>query len=907
MVLGPLTFAAPLALAGILLLPLLWYLLRVTPPAPRTQSFPPLRLLKGLGGRRQTAARTPPWLLALRLLVAFLLILALSHPLITPDRRAAPSTRPLLLVIDDGWTAAPAWESLRTAALDLVDEAGRHQRPVQVLTTAPRADGDPLALSRLGTAEDAREFLRALVPKPWPADHAAAVTALQAGTPPQPADAVWLTDGLRHPATDRLANALQHLGGLTALVPPAGDRPLSVSPPTRRADGLVVQVRRPAGSTLPPTPFTLRAIDSEGRVVAAQPAALARGETRTAVALSLPADLRADLARLEAVRPGGGLTGVAAVHLLDDGWRRRPVGVVTEASERSGVPLLADTYYVRKALAPVAEVHAGPLDTVLARPLSALVLADTLPPEQDRARLRRWVEGGGVLIRFAGPDLAAQAGGSAAAALPDLLPVRLRAGGRTLGGVLSWTQPSGLAPFPEDSPFGGLRVPEDVTIRAQVLAEPSADLGRVTWARLADGTPLVTGARRGQGWVVLIHTTANAAWTDLPLSGLLPDMLERLIALGTGVSAEAAALPLPPLETLDGHGRLGAPGATVAPLPPTPEPPAISRAHPPGIYGRGPTRRALNMPAEAVALPALESLPQGVEIAGLPLAGPGHLDLQPWLYGAAILLLLFDTLVMLLLRGALPGWRMAALALAVASGLTPGAPARAAEEDIALAAALDTRLAYVKTGVPAVDSISAQGLAALTRTLARRSSAELAEPMALDINTAPLAVFPLLYWPAAEGQTLPDAATRARVASYLDHGGLILFDGRGADNRTALRRLLERLDIPPLVKLPKDHVLTHSFYLLNGLPGRVEGGPVWIGRDAVDSDAVSAVIIGANDWAGAWAREPSGRPLLPVIPGAERQREFAFRAGINMVMYALTGNYKADQVHLPAIMERLTQ
>src|SRR5215475_13836766 len=135
------------------------------------------------------------------------------------------------------------------------------------------------------------------------------------------------------------------------------------------------------------------------------------------------------------------------------------------------------------------------------------------------------------------------------------LPVRLRRGGRTIGGALSWEQPARLAPFAPDSPFAGLALPGDVTVSRQVLAEPDLDLAAKTWARLADGTPLVTAERRGQGWIVLIHTTANADWSNLALSGLFVEMLRRIVAISEGV-AETGDAALPPLETLDGHGRL---------------------------------------------------------------------------------------------------------------------------------------------------------------------------------------------------------------------------------------------------------------------------------------------------------------------------------------------------------------
>src|SRR5690606_17886953 len=165
-------------------------------------------------------------------------------------------------------------------------------------------------------------------------------------------------------------------------------------------------------------------------------------------------------------------------------------------------------YYVSRALAPTSELREGDVLELLQRELAVLILVDvgTLT-DAARERTDAWVREGGVLLRFAGPRLAQNA--------DSLLPVRPRAGDRVPGGVMSWAQPAALAPFPDDGPFAGLTLPGDVRVERQVLAEPDPDLGGKIWARLADGTPLVTGTRHGDGWLVLVHTTANAEWSNL--------------------------------------------------------------------------------------------------------------------------------------------------------------------------------------------------------------------------------------------------------------------------------------------------------------------------------------------------------------------------------------------------------
>jgi hypothetical protein len=528
---------------------------------------------------------------------------------------------------------------------------------------------------------------------------------------------------------------------------------------------------------------------------------------------------------------------------------------------------------------------------------------------EEKTAIVKWMENGGVVLRFAGPHLAEQAD-------DDLLPVTLRRGGRTLGGALSWEKPAKLAPFDADSPFAGIDIPDDVTVSRQVLAEPTVDLGGKTWARLTDGTPLVTAEKRGKGWLVLVHTTADPEWSNLAISGLFVNMLRRIVALSQGVSGNSDTA-LPPVETLDGFGRLqrapssvqtiaaGAFADTVA-----------SPSHPPGFYGTPDARRALNLAGAVKGFAAIGELPAGVVRENY--ARSDEVDFRPGLLGAALALGLLDLLIAYALRGLLPrlprrSAATAGLGLLLALGIQPAH----ADDSFTTEATSELHLAYVRTGIAEIDEESRAGLAGLTDILGHRTAIEAAAPMEVDPERDELIFFPLLYWPVVEGQQLPSSKAIERLNRFLATGGTILFDTHDQGGRTAfssaatqqrLRRLAAGLNIPPLVPVPPDHVLTKSFYLMQEFPGRWAGGNLWVEpvEDQVN-DGVASVIVGGNDWAGAWASDSRGQPLYPVVPGGEAQREQAYRFGVNLVMYALTGNYKTDQVHVPAILERLGQ
>jgi hypothetical protein len=829
--------------------------------------------------------------LALRLLAAGLVIVGLAGPVLDAAG-GLPGSGPFLLVIDDGWAAAPDWTARMQAAGSVLDRAERAGRTAALLTTARTEADQPPRSSPTMAVPDLRARLAALRPKPWPPDRAAATAALKGATA---GAAVYISDGVAAAGDESFGHALAALGPVTEIQPD----PLPVRlarPPRAEAGRLVARV-----SALPQPaerPLAILAQTGDGRTLARVEATIPGGASSAEIPIPLPPELRNQLARLVL----DGAAGAGSVVLLDERWRRRPVGLLA-AEESADTPLIGPLFYVRRALALTSELREGNLATLLSRELSVLILADVPVEGEDAAALERWVEGGGLLVRFAGPRMA-EASGDPSWRDP-LLPVRLLAGDRQLGGALSWSQPAALARFPATSPFTGLEVPEEVLVNRQVLAEPSAQLADRSWALLADGTPLVTAAPRGAGRVVLFHVTANADWSNLPLSGLFVDMLHRLVDLSAGVAGAAEDTVLAPAEALDGFGVLGAPppaatGLKAADL----VAPTVSPRHPPGTYGPESGRRALSLGAALPELAAAAPVP-GAEHA--PLSGMAReRALGPALLAVAVGLLALDLLLSLWLRGLLR-LRAATAALLLFAPLSA-----AWAQDLPANA---TRLAYVVTGDAQVDGVSRAGLLGLSAYVNRRTAASLADPSAVTPGQDDLSFYPLLYWPVTADAALNPAGIVA-LNDYTSHGGIILIDTRGGGtgagfapgSDAALRRVAQGLAVPPLTPLSGDHVLARAFYLLQEFPGRFTGDTVWVQRDQDRSnDSVSPVIIGGHDWAAAWAVDGSGRNPYATIPGGTRQRTLAYRFGVNLVMYALTGNYKGDQVHVPAILERLGQ
>ncbi|MBI1341036.1 DUF4159 domain-containing protein [bacterium] len=893
MILGPFLFLQPWALAGLAALPILWLLLRATPPEPQRRALPSLALMDDLNPTEETPARTPWWLLLLRLLALALAIIGFAQPTAAPRGGAPVAGAGSLIVLDDGWTSAERWRDMVRAALAAVDEEASRGGAVHILTTAPREiASDP---AEALDAETARQKLRAARPVAWAPDRLAAIERANAISP-RPGRVVWISDGFDHGSAQEAGRRMTTIAPTEARVfRPKGAFALTSADSSAEGARVAVVRATPTASSN----ADLIAETSEGASIASTRITFEADETTAEALFSIPT---AALNRVARFRIAGS-NSAGGVWLWDDAARRPHVGLADTRDEAQ--PLLSEHYYVRKALQPYVQLTEKPLSEIITPSIDAIILGDRgAISESDAVDLDAWIEAGGVLIRFAGPRLAGLG--------DSLTPVLLRPTSRAMGGALAWETPQKIAAFEPASPFFGIPTPTDAVVRRQVLAQPIPELADLTWARLADGTPLVTAKGRGLGQIILFHVTADPDWSDLPYTGAFVEMLRRAVVSGgqRAKPSETASGSLTPLRVLDGFGALTAPNASAAPIDAeafatvTPGP-----ASPPGLYSGAGGERALNVGAPAPQ-PLFNLASDIVVTEDAPTTA--RRGIGGWLIAAALAIVAFDLLIALAFAGKLPRLsRAGAVAAAFATAAlvsTDPASAQDRADDIAG----ELHLAYVQTGDTRLDNVTRAGLAGLSYQLAERTSVEPGDPIGVDLVNDELELFPLIYYAVPRGaEPLPPAAV-AKVNAYLRSGGALIIDTRdaspGRDMSTDLGTLLSGIDAPPLQPTPPTHVLTRTYYLLTSFPGRLNGR-LWVesgtaDRDTRRGDGVSGLFIGGGDWAGAWAVDARKQPLF-TMPGGERNREMAYRFGINLVMYVLTGNYKEDQVHYSTLLERL--
>ena len=871
------TFLAPLVLLGLLTLPIVWWILRISPPKPRDQIFPPLRILEGVQSEEETPAGTPLWLLLFRLLMVALVTFALAQPIIK-SATSETLSRPTIL-IDQSVFSAPVWEDIIDEAERITRIAQRNNLEVSLITS----EEEPLGFR---PARETLETLKSLQPVAYVSDFDG--LDIEDGS-----DIYVLSSGLKGSEIENLPKAA------TIFKPDV--QPIILPGDVRETPkGFDTDWYRPSSTT--PTAHTIEALGAGGGVIAAEDIRFTPGAELATLSFNLPAQLRSRVARLRV----SGVRSAATVELLDDSFGRPLVGVLRANADTSS-PLLTEPFYAKQALLPFADVFEGDQETLLALKPSILVMPDS--QRSDDESVKDFVEKGGILIRFAGARLAKR---------PDtLLPVPLRVGDRAIGGALAWESPQKLAPFSNDSPFAGLLVSEEVTVSKQVMAEPGIETDTRTWARLEDGSPVVTSAPLGQGRIVLFHVTAGPEWSNLSLSGLYVDMLQRLLPLAKGRAVEqtesAADWVLD--RELDAFGRLQSP------------PPGLpnlsnsdfgtlsaSAAALPGTYRQGTRIRSLSVIRDPSIVKDI-STPSGSTVRNY--GETSDSSLMGKLLGFALFALALDALFALVASGRLSYLKpMRHVAAILIIGLVFAPQAMAQDEARIAEAATGLHLAYVETGDTRRDDLSRAALEGLKEQLDGRTTIEPAGVHGITADMPGLEMYPFLYWPVRRDAPSLTPAERLNINAYMASGGTIVFDTgdegdrvlRAGEPRPGLKRISEGLDIPRLTEAPEDHVLTKSFYLLQVFPGRWANGPVYVQAATSGTsgrDGVSPVIIGSNDWAAGWAVTKDDGALIDLEKDIPRQREFSIRFGVNIAMYALSGNYKADQVHAAALVERL--
>ncbi len=878
-----LVFLSPWILVSLIVLPVLWWVLRSMPPRTRDIKFPAFFLLKDIEIKSNVSAHTPIWLLLLRIIMVGAFIVAFADPVINPVSSIPEIAEGnVLLVVDSNWASATNWQSRTAKIKEYITKADRSDVGVVIIPTAESAIDGKVQAYGVMTASDAKGFLNKLKPAPWGADYKNTSKIMDDVLREKNiAHSVFFSSGIKVPRgfVDEFDIVVDD---------DKTNNHYILKKTGKRSDDFTFSL---ASMFDVNEELFLYAYTADGALVDKL-----KVETSDEIVWDLLPEIKSKVARVELHAANTAATTV----LLEQKTDRYNAGIISNYEYTEKSDLLDEIYYLKKALEDSGSVSVADIEKQLANTnVSALILPDsTALNMEEQDLLFDWVAKGGVLIRFAGSNLAADIE-------DDLLPVELRYGQRAMSGAMTWGKPLHIADISEASPLYGIPVPENVVIAQQVLANPSPEVFEKTWLRLEDGTPLVTGSKIEKGTIILIHTTAGPAWSDLCYSELYVSMLERMASIGGGVTEYKTSDILSPRMLMDGFGTLQSIDKSLNVIKsikpndnfyPSPETPA-------GVYGDEYNFKIFNLGNE---LPKMKKLSSSIEREGY--TAYNEINLKHLLLKIALVLLFVDTIVALWLRRA-----VAIMSVLVITMLCT--PAMAEDNTASYINAVN--FAYITTGDQEIDDLSHNGLAGLAKVVSTRTSIKVKGIVGVDPENSYLLYYPFIYWPMTARQDNLSLLAARNIQNYMAHGGVVLIDTRDMQfgknsgdgvlpGMKKMREVTRNIQISELIKNPNNHLMGRSYYLMSEFPGRYAGGDIWVEKEPdVHHDGITSVIIGSNDWATAWSKNAQDQARYLIEPRGEYQREQAYRFGVNLVMMSLTGSYKADQIHVSKILERL--
>ncbi|MED5423642.1 MAG: DUF4159 domain-containing protein [Pseudomonadota bacterium] len=920
-----LQFITPMALWAALALPILWFVFKTIPPHPRLIKLPTARFLKDIETEDSQKDDIPWWLKLLRIILMACVILAAAGPYLAPKQPVKIDGDAIAIIMDNSWAAAPQVEKQRTKAASLINLAEQKGKKIVLIETIPEHKN--ISPIKLLIPAEARNRVKHIQIYPWEADHAALLNNFkeQESILSKAKTFYWLGHGYNDGDINALSKYLRNFGKVIYFDPDSKTRARVIKGALNKDgkdtykyaqfDGFYYNDQRD---------YKLFLKDSFSNVLGFMNFDEIRNNTNEDLAPLWDALSNNDDTAPSYIQIGP-YKHAASTYFLPAEILKQKVGIVSgqDTVDREISPLIQAIYYISKAVEGKAPYSIDPVDKLLDWGAKLIIVPENYVLNQsDMDKLSKWVKQGGTLLRFP-PN---QQDGLNAEDI--LLPVELLKEERSIAGRIDWQEPLSLAKIPEDSPLAGIPFDKQLEIKRQVLAVPSARDNASIWAVASDGTPIISARDEGQGRIILIHTQAKPGWSNMPLTGFFVNVLHRIIDISSGARMQTSKssdtesmtqMGFTPYKKISAQGELIPADHTqielsIQDLRNKP----LSYDYWPGIYHSNNAEYIVNLGDKLGPLNLINARQLNADIQ--PYSYDRNINLRIYFIIAALVLFFIEWIVVALLSGA--GQRINIIQIVRKANLfiplfmavsILSLPAAAADDDASRANSLN--LAYVETSNPIVNAMAQKGLQYVANALTQRTALLNVRVVGVNIAKDDLAFYPLLYWPI-ENQTLDDESY-ARSNDYINTGGMLFIDIRNGrklaqsfySRNQPLHTLGEKLFIPLLSPLPQNHVLRKSYYLVSrdNIGGRHASGDIWLdlGGNTPKTDEsteetsqhVASLIIGSNDWIGIWSDENADI----------YKRENALRFAINLVMYALTGTYKQDQVHTKAILERLNQ
>ena len=885
-------------LLGLIILPIIFFIIRFYPPVPKEKEYSSFFLLKDIVRQNSSKTKFPLWLLIFRLLLCLLVILFFSDPYLTIGKQTG-NYKNYTIIADNGWSIANNWKNYKNIIKEISIEAENKKKEIHFYFSLSENIIEPTILK---SHNEVLEFIKKNPPLVQQTDRKNVIKILKKNNYFNSSKVFFIFSNFDSRSIKEQTQTLKLIK--------ENNPAIEIINPVKKItflekvninkERLELTIKR-KGIYIN-NDFVIQIFGNSGEVLFKKKYTYNSNIDEYKITETFPIEIINQFFKIKILNENH----AGAYFYLDDYTKRVSVGVIAEDESLIEKPLLSPVYYLKKSLNQNHTSYIASIKKILDKKISVIFLpSNKRLLKADQNRLKKWIKEGGVLVRFSDKNIIKQ---------KDLYfdGKNYFQSLRNIAKDFSIQNKLSISSFTKNTLLSNLKVPKDLIFEKQLILD-NYESDIIVLASLEDQSPLITMKNVGYGKVILFHITSNNEWSNLPLSSLFKDIISKLL-LVPKVEKNLYSEEMIIKSKIDSFGELTNPLKNyyyVNNLIEEKKYPSFK--NPAGIYENENLSIALNLSGNLSTQSFFSNIDERISIKN-------NYEKSIFKLKNFILILIFimffaDMLINIILKNNILFLNFFKKSksfsfLFVFSIILCSQNKIEASENYN-----KIFLAYIKTENNILNQIALSGLTNLKDFLIERTSISPQGVKEIDIVSDKIFFYPFIYWQITKNIPNLEEKTIKKIKNYFNSGGIILFDiiylsksYNNVDKNTLedIEALFSELGIEDLQQITKNHTLSKSYYLLKKFPGRFDNKLFLVNTDNLDdNDGVSSVIVGLNNWVGAWAKDENNYPLYQVIPGGDRQRELSFRFGINLIMYSLTGNYKSDQVHSKSILERL--
>ncbi|MDC3091076.1 DUF4159 domain-containing protein [Rickettsiales bacterium] len=896
------TITYPYAFLIFIFFPVFWKILRTLPLSPKLIKFPAIKIIANEQSIDQSPAKLSYPIVLLRLLILTFIIFAISQPIIN---KQDSSPKNYLIILDNSWISSTTWNKKIEDIKNLISTNESIKNKYSIITTTEYDKNKVFKLFNKNS-DEIKKILFSLKPLSWNPNYDLIRNEL-IGLDEKFDSIYWFTE--------KVVNKQK-----ISLIENIGERNLKVVASSETLIPPILKLRKRGDEeyefeiTHPLNIFSKGTIDCYDlkkrllyRIDYESESKKNEDKFITKVKATIPISIKNKIGFFQMSNQ----KSPVSVVLLSESNRKKNIGITRYGNQGIQSEFAGGNYYVKKALEKNYNIWEGSLEKLLNEEIQIIFIDDLYTVKSNlESKLLTWISNGGTLIKFGGEKLANDISNESFNTINDYLSLTGEI--VDLNNKLSIKKTMKVSEIESLSPFYGLEISNEVEVKKYLQTRSNLSKDELDiWMKLENGTPLVSSFPYSKGRLIFFHLPLNNSWSNFSLSYSFLDILERIVGQTKGINSKKDRF-LKPYLTLGGFGDLQKPSSQNLSLKNFNENKEIkiNYFHPPGLYKDSDGIISLNMSNHLDQTFKLYKFDDNYisEIIDTDKSK----SLMPILLMISILLFMIETFITLFQRQLIIFDKKLLLRRFIFLFIIIYSNFSIAATDKYIPEYMENRIGYILSGNEQIDNLSENGLNVISRFVSAKTASIFDTPKSIALDKDNLYFYPLIYWPIISNLNEIKVEEKKKIESFIEDGGLLLIDCNIEKSSLEFSMCFRNIEfffrtmqISKFTLLNNKNPISKSFYLLNSFPGRRNNDVYVAYNNSKSTDNAASIILGDNYWAEAWAKDEQNRYIFPLLENMENQRLLSLRFGLNLIIYALTGNYKTDQVHIPEILKRM--